>query len=245
MDDRQLAIMPTQIIEKKPLIPSADDGKLKETPPVSMPRSGIPLDQLMNSVKQHVQSVHHLKKAHRDACKQHRETAGRSVGGWIFFVLDLPLTIVLYLTALPPNKENYCRIQALVWCILGPGNYFAIKKISRVHPYGIPIWDRHSAMALCLIANIHSVANNILVEPWKSFPRIKVGILFHHNSSIGWPQPHENYSKRVDQYAGPCWGAFQPPEDLSGSHYSRRWKCTARCIHNHGSGKEWQSNPGY
>lgn len=69
MDDRQLAIMPTQIIEQKPLIPRADDGKLKETQPVSVPRSGIPLDQLLHCVKQHVKSVHHLKKAHRDACK--------------------------------------------------------------------------------------------------------------------------------------------------------------------------------
>jgi hypothetical protein len=71
--------------------------------------------------------VHHLKKAHKNACKYHIHTEGRSVGGWIFFVFDLPLTILLYLTALPPNKDNYCRKQALVWCVLGPGIFFPLK----------------------------------------------------------------------------------------------------------------------
>lgn len=171
MDEQQLAIMPTRVIEQKPLIQTANVVRVKEIPPVSVPCSSLPcsnqsLDGIMTIFSKHVHSLHHLKKSHKETCKKHRETEGRSLGEWIFFVLDLPLTIVLYLTALPPNKKDYCRKQALVWCVLGPGTIFPIKKFSCIHPYGIPIRDRHSAMALCLVANIRCVADNIFVEPW-------------------------------------------------------------------------------
>jgi hypothetical protein len=52
MDDRQLAIMPTEIIEQKPLIPRADVGKLMEIPRVSVARScsSLALEQILQSV---------------------------------------------------------------------------------------------------------------------------------------------------------------------------------------------------
>jgi len=60
------------------------------------------------------------KKKCRDEFHKCDHDKGRPISYYVWMIIYAPMNLVLFLTALSPNKEEYSKRKAIVWCLLGP-----------------------------------------------------------------------------------------------------------------------------